>query len=69
MKFAEGDAEKLAQAMYDALVALGFDSDGDDTPAAWIAGSGVDGFIQSFIDEVTEFRAEAVEMLNTQGGM
>lgn len=46
----------LTQAMWDALGILGFDQDGDKTPAALIAGMGTEGFVGAFLRDVREAR-------------
>lgn len=56
------DATKLAQAMWEGLDVLGYDLDGDLTPAAALAG-GVDGFIESFLGDMHQMRKDYDEAL------
>jgi hypothetical protein len=46
------------QAMHDALGILGFDLDGDETPAAAIAGMGAAGFRDYFLSCAREQRRD-----------
>ncbi len=46
------------QAMWDALIALGFDHDGDPTPAPLLAGMGETGFREMFLGQVREARKD-----------
>lgn len=56
--------EVLSQAMWDALRILGSDLDGDPTPAAMIAGSGLDGFIEYFLAEIRGHEEDYDELLS-----
>lgn len=49
---AEAERDALAQAMWEARAILGFDNDGDKTPAATIAGMGWEGYRVAFLDDV-----------------
>jgi hypothetical protein len=51
---AERDA--YAQGLWDAFAALGYDTDGDPTPAAAIGGMGSTGFVESILRDVREYR-------------
>lgn len=55
---ATAEIARLRQAMWDALEILGFDLDGQPTPAATIAGMGADGFVAYFIREMHEARRD-----------
>lgn len=46
------------QAMWDALLILGIDGDGDATPAALISGMGEDGFRAMFLRDVQQARED-----------
>jgi hypothetical protein len=52
------------QAMWDAMTALGQDTDGDATPAATIAGMGGEGYRRMFLDFVTDVRREHDQALD-----
>lgn len=52
------ERDTLAQALYDAWLVLGFDGDGDTTPAAWIAGSGFPNFAHEVLHDITEHRKD-----------
>lgn len=49
----------LAQALFDVVRELGFDTDGDTTPAAEIAGSGLQRFVDGVLRDVREYREDA----------
>lgn len=58
----------LTQAMWDARAILGFDNDGDKTPAAAIAGAGsIERFIEWFLRDMREERADADETSQVAG--
>ncbi len=58
-----GDARRLAQAMWDARAILGFDNDGDPTPAASIT-DGVQPFIDMFLADMQSERADYENLLD-----
>ncbi len=49
----------LAQALFDVVRELGFDTGGDTTPAAEIAGSGLQRFVDGVLRDVREYREDA----------
>jgi hypothetical protein len=49
----------LAQTLFDVLVELGYDTDGDTTPAAEIAGMGLDAYAKSVLVDVRNYRIDA----------
>lgn len=60
---AEQERDELAQCMWDAYAVLGFDTDGDETPAAWIAGARSHaGFARQWLAEVKQARLAHDEM-------
>jgi hypothetical protein len=61
---AEGERDLLAQAMWDARAALGFDNDGDSTPAAAIAGGGFETFARNHVEDAKEQRRDYDEALS-----
>ena len=48
----------LTQAMWDARTELGFDTDGDLTPDAVVAGLGYEGYAKMHVDEAREARED-----------
>ena len=55
--------DMLAQAMWDARGQLGFDNDGDETPAAAIAGGGYRSFATQHVEEARSWRQDYDEAL------
>lgn len=55
----------LAQGLFDVFKLLGGDADGDEGPAAWIAGSGVKAFVRSVLHDVEEHVNEFGALVNT----
>jgi hypothetical protein len=53
------ERDLAVQALWDVYAALGFDTDGDKTPAARISGMGVAGFARSVVNAAAEHRREA----------
>ena len=54
----------LLCAMHDATRILGFDKDGDITPAAEIAGGGIERYVAGFIRDVSEARQDYNDALD-----
>lgn len=54
----------LAQAIWDARAALGFDNDGDPGPSASIAGMGYDWFASAHVKEAREQVADYDDLLD-----
>lgn len=48
----------LRQGLWDTWAALGYDTDGDTGPGAWIACSGVSNFIATVVKDAAEFRRQ-----------
>lgn len=63
LKAAREDLTAAEQAMWDARKIMGFDNDGDPTPAAAIAGMGHDGFRAMFLKDVHVFLADMGDLL------
>lgn len=58
-KFSSGEQVSVAtQALWDIRRLLGFDNDGDPTPVAAIADRGMEGFVNSVLDDVKRHVAE-----------
>lgn len=55
----------FAQALFDVYKLLGGDTDGDPSPAAWIAGVGAEAFVQSILHDVEEHVNEFGALMNT----
>lgn len=53
------DRDAAHQALWDVYAALGYDTDGDKTPAADIAGSGPEPFCQMVVDAAKEHQHDA----------
>lgn len=61
-KFSSDERVSVAtQALWDIRRLLGFDNDGDPTPAAAIAGMGLEGFVNSVLDDVKRHVAEMAD--------
>lgn len=60
----EAERDLLAQAMWDARKALGFDNDGNDGPRSSIAGMGYEWFAAEHVREAEGFRADYEEALD-----
>ena len=64
---AEHERDLLAQAMWDARAALGYDNDGDKTPAATIAGMGYERFASQHVTEATQQASDYEDSLGHWG--
>ena len=55
------ERDLLAQALWEVRRVLGFDNDGDPTPAASIAAQGYAGFAHMIISDAAEYRRDMEE--------
>ena len=60
------DRDVFAQAMWDALTILGFDTDGDKTPDACLPAMGADWYIRMFLDHVRQHRLDHDALLDEE---